>query len=76
MKHYETLGGHVTRGETYSKLIALLEEAQDCAAVLSHLHNTEDGQREKIKALGWLTVSEGLKQMRMNIIALAQKGLQ
>ena len=40
MSKYSTIGGQVTRGESFAKLIHHLNEAADQAAVLSHLHNT------------------------------------
>ena len=40
MSKYSTIGGQVTRGEAFAKLIHHLNEAADQAAVLSHLHDT------------------------------------
>lgn len=73
--NFSTLGGQVTRGETFSKLIYHIREAQDMAATMSHLHNTEDSNQEKLKAKLWLVVSERLKLMQNQLIDLAKGGL-
>lgn len=51
-----------TRGEAYAKLAHHLREAQDQAAILAHLANTEDGVKDKALAMGWLAVQEQLKR--------------
>lgn len=71
MSKYETFGGHVTRGEAYSRLMHHLSEAADQAAVLSHLHNTEDSQMDGLMAKGWLGVHEMLMMVRAKIRELA-----
>lgn len=65
-----------TRGETYAKLIEYLRQAQDCAAMMVHLHNTEANDKDKLLAKGWLVVSEGLKLMQSQVTKLAQGRLQ
>ncbi len=67
---FSTRGGTVTTAETYSKLIHHLDEARDCAAVLSHLYNTEDDTRSRLKARGWFAVAEQFKQMRHTLTEL------
>lgn len=62
-----------TRGEEFAKLIEFLRKAQETAAMLSHLYR-DDGN--KTKALGWMAVSEGLKQMQKASTEIATKGLQ
>ena len=76
MSKYETTAGHVTRAEAYSKLMWHLREAQDQAAVLAHLHNTEDSQLDKLLAKGWLGVSEMFKLVIHQITGLAANKFQ
>jgi len=73
MSKYETIGGVVTRGEAYSKLMHHLREAQDQAAVLAHLHNTEGNNMDKLLSKGWLGISELLKRMAHQVTQLAMK---
>ena len=72
----ETIGGIPTRGETYAKMMHHLREAQECAAIMSHLHNTEGSHKDKIMARGWLHVEDLIKKMAHNITKLAQGALQ
>lgn len=65
-----------TRGETFSKLLHHLGEAQSCAATLSHLHNLQDNGPDKVLAAGWFNVSEGLRQMQIKVTEFAKRGLQ
>ena len=73
---YPTFGGHVTRAEAYTKLMHHIEEAQDMAAVLSHLHNTESSEMDLLMAKGWLGVSEMMKMIRWKITELAKNKFQ
>lgn len=61
-----------TPGEEYAKLIEFLRKAQESAAMLAHLRRDDS----RILAKGWLTVSEGLKEMQNHVTKLATKGLQ
>jgi hypothetical protein len=61
-----------TRSETYLRLMNSIRECQDAAAVMSHLHNTEDTLKDKALARGWLAVSEMFKIIQGRIIELAQ----
>ncbi len=70
---YETIGGQVTRGETYAKLMDHLREAQECACVLAHLHNTEDNDMDKLLARGWLGVAEMFRLAQDKVTKLAMK---
>ena len=70
---YETIGGQVTRGETYAKLMDHLREAQECACVLAHLHNTEDNDMDKLLAKGWLGVAEMFRLTQHKITLMAMK---
>ena len=76
MKHYETVGGQVTRGETLAKLNETLIEAEELAALLSHLHNTENNDADKLMAKGWLGVSGLMRKVRFQVIELAKGKLQ
>src|SRR5882757_10669418 len=62
--NFSTKGGLVTRSETFIKLLHHLDEARDCAAVIAHLHKTEDSDKDRVLAMGWLAVAELLKRMR------------
>lgn len=73
---YSTTGGQVTRGDAFSKLIHHLNEAADQAAVMSHLHNTEDSELDKLTARGWLGVHELLLRTRAQITKLAMNKFQ
>jgi len=74
--NFSTIGGVVTRGETYAKMMHHIREAQDCAAVMSHLHNTEGNDADSLLAKGWLGVSEMLKMMQFQLTELAKKSIQ
>lgn len=76
MSKYSTFGGVPTRAEAYSKLMHHLNEAADQAAVLSHLHNTEDSQMDKLVAKGWLGIHELLMRMIAQITKLAANKFQ
>lgn len=72
MSKYETLGGHVTRGETYSKIIFLLDELRDQCLIMGHLHKTEDSNMDPLLAKGWYGIEEMLRMFRAQIVELAQ----
>lgn len=76
MSKYSTSGGVPTRGEAYTKLMWHLREAADQAAVLSHLHNTEDSSLDKLVAKGWLGVHELLLRLVGQITKLAATKFQ
>jgi len=61
-----------TTGECFARLIENLRKAQEEAATLAHLERAND---QRTRALGWLTVSEGLKLMQRNVTDLATKRL-
>lgn len=65
-----------TISETYVKLLSHLREAQECAATIAHLHNTEPGAKDKALAKGWLTISEIFKLLQFRVTNLAQGKLQ
>ena len=76
MSKYETIGGQVTRGECYMKIIDLIDQLIDQCAVMSHLHNTEGNRKDKLLATGWLGVVELFRRSRHQLTKLAQGNLQ
>jgi hypothetical protein len=60
-----------TRSEAYTKLMHNLREAQDQAAILAHLHNTEGSDKDKALARGWLMISELFKRTQAKVTELA-----
>lgn len=72
---YETQGGIPTRGLTYAKLTEHIRGAQDCAAMMSHLHNTEANDMDKLLARGWLGIEELLKMLNYKVTELAKRNL-
>jgi len=71
-----TIGGQVSRSEVYMKLLDHVREAQDCAALMAHLHNTEGNDVDKVLAKGWLGMSELFKLLAHQVTLLAQNKLQ
>lgn len=74
--NFETEGGVVTRGATYAKMLDHLREARDCAAVLGHLHKTEDTEWDNLLAKGWYGVAEMIKLIEEKITQLAMRKMQ
>jgi len=74
--HSLTIGGQVTRSEVYAKLLDHVREAQDCAALMAHLHNTENNDMDKLLAKGWLAMSEMFKLTAHQVTELASNKLQ
>ena len=74
--NFSTIGGVVTRGETFTKLLHHLDEARDMAATLAHLHQTEGNKMDELLAKGWLGVAELLKIQRKHIVNLAKGAMQ
>ena len=70
--NFSTKGGIVTRSEAYVKLLHHLDEARDQAAVIGHLHKTEDTKKDDVLAMGWFAVAELMKRVRENVTELAQ----
>jgi hypothetical protein len=73
---FSTIGGIATKDEAYRKLMHHLEEAQNQALVIGHLHNTEDSKMDKLLAKGWYGVGEMLQMTREQIRQLAMKRMQ
>lgn len=76
MSKYETLAGHVTRGETYAKIIYLVDELRDQVCVMGHLHMTEDSNADRLLAKGWFGINEMLGMLRAQLVQLAKGGMQ
>lgn len=62
-----------TQGETFSKLIHHLREAQDASAMLAHLAQANNS---RLTGQGWLAVEEMLKLTVRNVTKLATRGMQ
>lgn len=73
---FSTIGGIATKDEAYRKLMHHLEEAQNQALVIGHLHNTEDDNMSKLMAKGWYGVGEMLQMTREQIRQLAMRRMQ
>lgn len=73
-----TLGGQVTQGEVYSKLLHHLREAQSLMATMAHLIQMQDSsnQMEGLLAKGWLGMSEMMGVVIDRVTKLATKRLQ
>lgn len=70
---YETIGGQVTRGETFAKLLMHLREAQECCAVLGHLEGLHSAP---LIQQGWYAVSEMLKRTQFQVTKFAKEARQ
>jgi hypothetical protein len=75
MSKYETVGGNPSRGDTFAKIIDLIDQIIDQCAVMAHLHNTEGNDMDKLLAKGWLAMTELFRRMRYQIIQLATNKL-
>ena len=62
-----------TKGEAFALLIDHLRYAQEQAAILGHLAHSDQDSR-----LGdaWLTVSDLMKTVQIQVIEMAKKGMQ
>ena len=61
-------------GEEYMKLCEHIRKAQEAAAMLAHLNNTDTAR--KVTAKGWLAISEQMKLMLHQVTLIAQGNLQ
>ena len=73
---YETVAGHVTRGETYAKTLDLLDQLLDQTAVMAHLHNTEGNRKDIALADGWRAMHQMFGLIRKQMTELAKGKLQ
>ena len=71
-----TVGGVPSRSMVYAKLLENVRECQDLAALMSHLHQTEGNDMDKLLAKGWLGMSEMFKLTAHQVTLLAQNKLQ
>ena len=62
-----------TAGETFAKLIHHIREAQDCAAIMSHLEGLNN---QPTRSRLWLAVEDGFKRTAKAVTLLAQGKLQ
>ena len=69
---YETVGGHVSRGETFAKILDLTDQLLDQCAVMAHLHNTEDSAKDRFLAQGWLCMHHAFKLIRHQLVQLSK----
>lgn len=76
MRHYETVAGVVTRGETLSKLLHDIKEAEDLCYVLAHLHNTEDSDTDRLLATGWRGIGQLFDMMHHKVTQLGMRRMQ
>ena len=65
-----------TIGETFSKLIHHLREAQDAAAMLGHLTRAQGSRKDHALADGWIAVQEMLKRLVYQVTEIAKGKLQ
>lgn len=71
MSNIPTIGGAPSRSEVYLKLLDHVREAQELAAIMGHLHNTEDNHMDKLLAKGWLGISELFGRLAIQITKMA-----
>lgn len=60
-----------TKGEEFAKLLEHIRYAQEGAAMLAHLTRDDD----KLRAQGWMAVSEMFKLIQHKVTELATKGM-
>lgn len=68
----QTIGGRPSREATFVKILALVDELMEQFAIMGHLHNTEDSNKDRLLAKGWLGMVELFQRIRHQIVALAQ----
>ena len=68
---YETIGGNVSEGETFSQLTEYLRLAEECCYTISHLARAND---DNIRADGFLRSGQNLAKMRELITTFTTKG--
>jgi hypothetical protein len=74
--NFSTIGGQVTRGECFSKLLYHMDELRDQCLVMAHLYQTEDTTKDSTLATGWRGIEELLHRMRTQMTKLAQGTIQ
>ena len=58
------------REEVYDQLVEYLRKAQEAAATIGHLH-ADDPVTGRAKAMGFLAISEALREMQHNVRMVA-----
>jgi hypothetical protein len=76
MSKYETVAGHVTRGECYAKTLDLFDQLLDQTAIMAHLHATETSPKDRALAEGWRAMHHAFQLIRRQLTSLAQGNLQ
>lgn len=61
-----------SRSEVFAKLTDLIDQLISTTATMAHLHQTEDGEKDKKLAIGWLMMSEMFKKVRHRVVLLGQ----
>lgn len=61
-----------SRSEVFAKLTDLIDQLISTTAIMAHLHQTEDGDKDKKLAIGWLMMSEMFKKVRHKVVLLGQ----
>lgn len=61
-----------SRSEVFAKLVDLVDQLISTTATMAHLHRTEDGEKDKKLAVGWLMMSEMFKQVRHKVVLFGQ----
>lgn len=61
-----------SRSEVFTKLTDLIDQLISQTAIMAHLHRTEDSDKDKKLAVGWLMMSEMFKKVRHKIVLLGQ----
>ena len=74
--NFSTIGGVVTKGETFSLLLHHLDMARDQMLVMSHLHKTEDSNKDDLRAKGWAAMAEMHKLIRHKVVEMAKGSIQ
>lgn len=72
MAIWETSGGMPTQGLMFKQMLEHLIQAQENAAMLSHLTGLEGGKKDKLISAGWMMIAELLRQIEIKITTLAQ----
>lgn len=73
---YSTIGGIATKDEAYRLLMHHISEARNQCLVISHLLRTEDDNRSRLLAKGWVGVEEMLTMMQEQIRQIAMTRIQ
>lgn len=73
---YQTIGGQVTAGETFVKVIDLLDQLMDQLAMMAHVTRAQGSKKDAALADGWLALVEMFKRVRFQVTKLAEGRMQ